>query len=804
MTDYNAGSARGTYILDISQPRQAAAELRRLFLGVKQEAAALERSGAGSSTAARGVKQMATEADKALREFEKLERQVRRTADAEVAAARASGDYGRALDLLDRELNAATVGSERYFQIQQRIAQTQKQQAAATAAQAGGIRGRDVLGAVGGAIGGPVGALAGSIANPAALIGVAAGGVASAGQQASAQALEFRRAEQDLRILAGTQGRYNTLLREARQNQILFGGAITDNLDPLQQLIFISNRTGASLEQLNESARLLGATNTKEGIGGAGFAIGEFLSGDTTSIVERFNLPRQAINDLKNAEISTAEKLRLLNELILTQGDVAAVLEQRLKGPEAQFRRIEQAQERISISGGNVINSLLGAGAAAANSTGLLDRGAVAAEAYAAAIERGQSVSQANVAAFQAFTTGVNQAADATGRAGGEWGDLTDATQQQTSALVENISKQQQAAVAAGNQEKIQRDLEIASIRVATGQSTQAAEAARLASVYPELAGQAGALINAQLQVASTVNAANAALREQQALAQAGQTRNLATEGALIGSPGRRGNTLADFDAEIQRRKDLEAAQLRQAAAIETTQQRVTRLRTELNAIPDKDTAKYIDKQTELIQAERTLAQEREAAATKAGATAKKVTDDAARELERQIEQQADAYRRLSRLQEDYNLSRSRDQEDYQRQRRRLLAEGRIFEAQQLTEEFSIGQRRAAEDAAIRQARERGDAGIPNGAAIGTATPAAQSGNVVPIGPVLPVVAQQPTTAPVLRIEFAPIQLIADGRTLAEVVYPPIEERLAADLAVIQVSAPPASASPAAIGGPRP
>ena len=48
-----------------------------------------------------------------------------------------------------------------------------------------------------------------------------------------------------------------------------------------------------------EKAEILAASNPAEGLEGAAFALKEAVSGDFTSIIERFNLPRQFINDLK-------------------------------------------------------------------------------------------------------------------------------------------------------------------------------------------------------------------------------------------------------------------------------------------------------------------------------------------------------------------------------------------------------------------------------------------------------------------------------------------------------------------------
>lgn len=53
------------------------------------------------------------------------------------------------------------------------------------------------------------------------------------------------------------------------------------------------------LRQLTALTERLAASNPAEGMGGASFAMRELMSGDTESIVDRFNLPRQWVNEIK-------------------------------------------------------------------------------------------------------------------------------------------------------------------------------------------------------------------------------------------------------------------------------------------------------------------------------------------------------------------------------------------------------------------------------------------------------------------------------------------------------------------------
>jgi hypothetical protein len=129
-----------------------------------------------------------------------------------------------------------------------------------------------------------------------------------------------------LRAVAGSQEQYDRIVQVATANQALFGGALADNLVTMQQFAFIANRTGADLSDLNDVAQLLALVNPFEGFEGAGFALGELFAGDITSIVERFNLSREAVRGLINESDSAAEIIAGLTALLAEQGITSEVL----------------------------------------------------------------------------------------------------------------------------------------------------------------------------------------------------------------------------------------------------------------------------------------------------------------------------------------------------------------------------------------------------------------------------------------------------------------------------------------------
>jgi hypothetical protein len=76
-------------------------------------------------------------------------------------------------------------------------------------------------------------------------------------------------------------------------------------------LLPASKMAGVGLEQLIEQAEILAASNPAQGLEGAAFSLKEALSGDFASIIERFNLPRQYLNQLKAEGVPALEAVRM-------------------------------------------------------------------------------------------------------------------------------------------------------------------------------------------------------------------------------------------------------------------------------------------------------------------------------------------------------------------------------------------------------------------------------------------------------------------------------------------------------------
>lgn len=159
--------------------------------------------------------------------------------------------------------------------------------------------------------------------------GAAAAGMGAALGIAALKGFNFNSAveQAQTKILAFTKdaGRTASILdwvkREAAGTQFNF----TEMADAAANLVPASKSSGVALETLVRQAEVLAAINPAEGLTGAAFSLREALSGDFVSIVERFNLPRQRLNELKAQGVPAMEAIRrALAEMGIDFGVVAA------------------------------------------------------------------------------------------------------------------------------------------------------------------------------------------------------------------------------------------------------------------------------------------------------------------------------------------------------------------------------------------------------------------------------------------------------------------------------------------------
>lgn len=76
-------------------------------------------------------------------------------------------------------------------------------------------------------------------------------------------------------------------------------------------LLPASIQSGVALEDLIKQAEILAASNPAQGLEGAAFSLREALSGDFVSIIDRFNLPRARLNELKAEGVPAMEAITI-------------------------------------------------------------------------------------------------------------------------------------------------------------------------------------------------------------------------------------------------------------------------------------------------------------------------------------------------------------------------------------------------------------------------------------------------------------------------------------------------------------
>ncbi len=163
-------------------------------------------------------------------------------------------------------------------------------------------------------------------------------GFNSAVEQAQAQIMAFTKdAGKTASILSYVKD-------EAAKTQFSF----TDMAAAAAGLIPASKQSGVALEELIKQSEILAALNPAEGLVGASFALKEALSGDFVSIVERFNLPRKRLNELKEQGVPAMKAIQTaLAEMGIDYSLVAA------QG-QTTAARFDQLKDKFTIMAGEM------------------------------------------------------------------------------------------------------------------------------------------------------------------------------------------------------------------------------------------------------------------------------------------------------------------------------------------------------------------------------------------------------------------------------------------------------------------
>ncbi|MFF6951829.1 hypothetical protein ACFZAD_24620 [Streptomyces iakyrus] len=192
-----------------------------------------------------------------------------------------------------------------------------------------------------------LGALAAVLGRTTLAVGAAGGAATAAGialgvkfnssvEQSEAKLMAFMKDSQKVaKTLAWVK-------EEAAATQFSF----TDMADAAANLTPVAKSSGKSLQSLIKQAEILAALNPTEGLTGATFALREALSGDWVSIVERFNLPRLRINELKEQGVPAMEIIsKTLKEMGIDYSLVA-------KQGQTTAARFDQIKDKLTMMAG--------------------------------------------------------------------------------------------------------------------------------------------------------------------------------------------------------------------------------------------------------------------------------------------------------------------------------------------------------------------------------------------------------------------------------------------------------------------
>jgi len=91
----------------------------------------------------------------------------------------------------------------------------------------------------------------------------------------------------------------------------------SDMINAGKALMSSAKGSQEELMKLVKTSELLGALNPDQGLGGGAFALREAISGDYQSLIERFNISRKMVNDLKS---QGKEGMELVQEALRTMG----------------------------------------------------------------------------------------------------------------------------------------------------------------------------------------------------------------------------------------------------------------------------------------------------------------------------------------------------------------------------------------------------------------------------------------------------------------------------------------------------
>lgn len=180
-----------------------------------------------------------------------------------------------------------------------------------------------------GRIGGAVGSL-GTIAASVAVTGLAAiaGGLAAVGTTGLSFNAQIEQVTARLNAFTKDGAETAKILGLIKEEAAKTPFEFNEMANAAANLMSSAKQTNIPLMDLLRTSEILAASNPAQGLEGAAFSLKEALSGDFVSIVERFNLPRQRLKELKEQGVPAMEAIGIaMREMGLDSSLVANMAE---------------------------------------------------------------------------------------------------------------------------------------------------------------------------------------------------------------------------------------------------------------------------------------------------------------------------------------------------------------------------------------------------------------------------------------------------------------------------------------------
>lgn len=133
---------------------------------------------------------------------------------------------------------------------------------------------------------------------------------------------------------------YSQAMGLAIENQLKFGGSLSENANQMMSVQQIAHTYGVSVGQLNRAIQLLALKDPIQGTKYAAVALQELMSGETRSLHQRFELSSGSVRKLKDYSDNTSKQLEALTQILADQGLTMDVLNQRINTVAGSYNKL--------------------------------------------------------------------------------------------------------------------------------------------------------------------------------------------------------------------------------------------------------------------------------------------------------------------------------------------------------------------------------------------------------------------------------------------------------------------------------